>query len=200
MDAHGLDFSRDLITYDTLARLNEAAANRQVASFLNCDSFHRSLETSLGGPASDPEYSALASSLKLRLQGWDVLSDALHNTKGAFDIALAFIDNLVEEQSSLGVWAQYLVDDSDLLVRLSENPSMPGSPPVSVEEACTSHDAFVAYLRGFIGITYVVCVFLFADNNRHDQVSERILDVIQLWRVCPGYREVRTFHLLSSFT
>jgi hypothetical protein len=199
LDAHGIGFSRSSITYDTLARLNEAAANRQVATFLNSDSFHRSLESSLGDPALDPDYSALASSLKLRLQGWDVLSDALHNTKGAFAIALAFIDNLVEEQSSLGVWTQYLVEDSDFLVRLSENPSMAGSPLLSVEEASASHDAFVAYLRGFIGITFVVCVFLYADSNRRDQVGQRTLGIIRLWRACPGYREARTFPNFSSY-
>jgi hypothetical protein len=190
LDTHGLEFSRFSISYDTLARLNEAAANRQIASFLNSASFHRSLDSSLGSPSLDPDYNALASSLKLRLQGWEVLSDALHNTKGTFDIALAFVDNLLEEQSSLGVWAQYLVEDSDFLLRLSENPSMSGSPPLSVEEACTSHEAFVAYVRGFIGITFTVCVFLYADINRHDQISERILDIIRLWRACPGYREV----------
>jgi hypothetical protein len=191
LNSHGFDFARTTITYDTLARLTEAASNQHVAAFLNSEAAHRNLGTVLNDLALDPDHAALVKSLKARLQGWDILSDALHNTRGGFATALAFIDDLVEDQSSLGVWMHYLAEDPEFLSRLSENPSISGPPPPSIEEACTSHDTFVSYLRALIGVGLTTCVLLYTDGRRHPEVGEKILDIIQLWRLCPGYREVR---------
>jgi hypothetical protein len=190
LEVNETTFTQSSISYDTIARLNEAAANLNMSTFLNSEPFLRSLDRILGDPTLEADQTALSRSLKLRLHGWNALSDALLNTRGDFKAALAFLADLVEDQSSLGVWLGYLASDSDFLVRLSENPSMSAPPPLSPEDACTSHDTFVSYLRAFIGIAFTICSLLSVNRNESEALSERFLTIIRLWRSYPGYREV----------
>lgn len=170
--------------------LVQATAHGDIANFLDTDAFHQDIATLLADPSFNLSISSAASRLSLRIRGWNVLSDALLNTRADFTTALNFMADLVKDHVDLGVFLMYLSSKHEIVAKLMENPVTFDPPPLSANEAANSHDGFISYFRAFVNMAYVTYVFIWADLQRDDVLLERILCIFRLWQTTEGYREV----------
>lgn len=167
---------------DTYKRLVTAAANPDIARAI------------LAAEIGDGLLQMHGPQLLQRVNGWNVLSDALWNTQADFKAARAFLQGISSDQPALGAVLNALVANDDMRERLAENPVDPDAlVHADCERDFTSHDEFVAYLRAWIGVASVITVFSWADSldgSDSDKALGRIAPIIYLWQACPGYREV----------
>lgn len=146
------------------------------------------------GHGSDAETRKAAKKLCDRIQGWEVLEDALSNTPTNFGLAAAMIKDIALDENSLGIWLQSMITHEDLVDRLADIrvPTTPFShPPVRWDSSnLSSHEQFIAFLRAFIGVAAVVVVYAWSDSLPVERCRERTLAVLRLWQSIDGYREV----------
>jgi len=164
---------------DTLSRLLVAAGNPDIARALS--------------EAQVPERLRAEHKARLmaRIEGWNVLSDALWNTQADFLVARRFLDDIGTDEPSFGVVLHTLINHHELSSRLAENPVLPDTPLVSEkEQEIGSHDEFIAYLRAWLGVASVLSVYAWADSVPVDSGRERALGILNLWQGFKGYREV----------
>ncbi|KZT05628.1 uncharacterized protein LAESUDRAFT_655713 [Laetiporus sulphureus 93-53] len=185
----------------TLIRLRDAATNADIARRLNEEWFLQTVNGIAQNPHADKETQTAAMKLVARIQDWAVFEDSLSNTQGDFAAAAAMLKELGTDEASLGIWLASMVTHDDLIAVLSENPLMPiplPHPPYlfSSLKSSLSHDAFVAFLRAFIGVAAVLAVYAFADAFPHKLCRERALAIIRLWQGVNGYREIVNHMLL----
>jgi hypothetical protein len=174
-------FDASTVDDDVLTRLLVAAANPDTARALLDAHVPEQLR---------PSHSARLTS---RLEGWSILSDALWNTQADFRLARAFLNDIGTDEPAFGAVLHALIQHNDLSARLAGNPILPDTPLVSTDDQeFESHDEFVAYLRAWIGVASVLCVYSWADSLPYEQGRERALGVLHLWQGVNGYREVNS--------
>ena len=191
-------FDASVLDEETLSKLLNAAANADIARFMNDSSFLDVVQQVASNNTATREARTLASQLLARIEGWSVLEDALSNTQGDFSAAAATLADLSSQEASFGVWLASMITHQDLVTKLSENHITPLSsqyPPLLLKRVkpSASHDEFVAFLRAFIGVSCVLAVYAWADSLPEPQCRERVLGILRLWQDIDGYREVRVF-------
>ena len=194
-DDTALVFNQDL-TYDTLARLLDAAANVDTARYLDTDRLLEVLLIIQADPNAEEDVRTISRRLISRLKGWRELDDALLNTRADFITATATVADFGREERSLGIWLQTMTAQPDILRKLAENPVLPMAlthpPPLLGQfNASVTHDEFIAFLRAYIGVACVLAVYAWADSVPNSLCQERALAILRLWQGMIGYREVR---------
>jgi hypothetical protein len=180
----GPDLSADVVGY-----LSEASAHLDVATFLDTDDFLDALDSVLSGTSSDA-LRADGVRLRMRINGWMALTDSLLNTRGDFQSALLLLEDVSQNAESLAMWLHCMIGHPDVLDKLADSPALSDPIPPLASEARTSHDAFMSYVRGCVGVGGVVVALLWADSADDGPALERVLGIIRLWQTCPGYKEV----------
>ncbi|KAH8094936.1 hypothetical protein BXZ70DRAFT_896180 [Cristinia sonorae] len=193
-------FDASTLDEETLSKLLNAAANADIARYLNNTFFLDILSSVASNNGTAKETRSAAQQLKSRIEGWPVLEDALSNTQGDFSSAAVALADMSSQEASFGVWLSSMITHQDLVTKLSENPITPVSsqyPPLLLRriKPATTHDDFVAFIRAFIGVSSVLAVYAWADSLPEPQCRERVLGIIRLWQDIDGYREILN-HLL----
>ncbi|TCD70012.1 hypothetical protein EIP91_005262 [Steccherinum ochraceum] len=193
-------YNASTLDEDTLNKLLNAAANADIARFMNNDEFLDILHTTAANNTASRETRAAARQLVSRIEGWTVLEDALSNTQGDFPAAAAALADMSSQEASFGVWLACMITHQDLVTKLSENHITLASsqyPPQLLKriKPATTHDDFVSFIRGFIGVSSVLAVYAWADSLPEPQCRERVLGILRLWQGIEGYREILN-HLL----
>ncbi|KZV64689.1 hypothetical protein PENSPDRAFT_757048 [Peniophora sp. CONT] len=177
-------FYASVVEPDTSRRLITAAANPDIARAL------------LVAEIGDGLLHKYGPQLLQRVNGWNVLSDALWNTQADFKAARAFLQSITNDpnQAALGAVLHALIANEELRERLAENPADPDAlVNADCERDFTSHDEFVSYLRAWIGVASVMTVFSWADAVDGPVVKnalQHITTIVYLWQACPGYSEI----------
>lgn len=193
-DDSALLFNQEL-TYDTLGRLLDAAANVDTARYLDTERLLKVLLTIQADTNAEEDVRAISRRLISRLKGWRTLDDALLNTRADFTTATATVADIGREECSLGIWLQTMTAQPDILRKLAENPVLPMAlthpPPLLGQfNASVTHDEFIAFLRAYIGVACVLAVYAWADSVPNSLCQERALAILRLWQGMIGYREV----------
>ncbi|KAE9404801.1 hypothetical protein BT96DRAFT_394283 [Gymnopus androsaceus JB14] len=207
-------FDAESLDEDTLLHLLDAAANADIARYLNTDSFLSILTEfqSSSFSALHPKTAKQAAErLATRLQAWDIFEDALSNTQADFAAASAMLRDIGSGEQSLGIWLASMMGHDDLVTKLAENPLYPNSggayPKLFVRNGLNntiggmglggalSHDEFIAFVRAFIGVASVLAVWAWSDSLGNNVCRERTLGVLRLWQGT-DYREIVNYLLL----
>ncbi|KAL0580747.1 hypothetical protein V5O48_001305 [Marasmius crinis-equi] len=192
-------FDLNSLDSDSLSDLLDATANADIARHLNTSAFLDILQEVQGSTSHDTGTQKTARRLASRIKSWDNFEDSLNNTQADFDAATSMIKDIGSEEQSLGIWLASMTLHDDLVTKLSENPSnLQRYPKLQGKTASSpaSHDDFIAFVRGYIGIASVFAVWAWADSLGNDLCRERILAVLRLWQGVDGYRELVNFFLL----
>ncbi|KAJ7591444.1 hypothetical protein C8J56DRAFT_1047652 [Mycena floridula] len=191
-DEHTTDESVMLLLLD-------AAANADIARYLNIDSFLDVLHEIQLGTNPEKSIRTVARRLASRIRTWDIFEDALSNTLGDFKESSAMLKDIGSEEQAIGIWIESMTLHDDLLTKLSENPVLPSAqyPPCLFRNSgpTISHDSFIAFVRGYIGVACVLAVLAWADSLPNDDCLERCLASLRLWQSLDGYSEIVN-HLL----
>jgi hypothetical protein len=189
---HGFAFPSVNLDVSVMRHLARAAANPDVAMYLRATSMENTLATIVNEGTSGAVVTSSARRLLSYIQGWAALSDSMLNTRGNFPAALKFMLESADDQDALGLWlASVSESQSELLLHICRSPTMSDAPPLSTDEAALSHDAFLSYVKTFIGVATVTSVFVWAAREEEWDVAERALGIIRLWASCISYDEVR---------
>lgn len=183
--------------------LLDAATNVDIARYLNVDSFMDILHQlqNSGASFTNKATQLAARRLQARIQAWNIFEDSLSNTRGDFKEASLMLKNIGTEEQSIGIWLESMTLHDDLLTKLSENPvrlSPQLYPPCLLRTSppAVSHDDFVSFVRGYIGVACVLAVLAWADSLGEVDCRERTLAVIHLWQGVDGYCEVKHIFLM----
>jgi hypothetical protein len=179
----------------TLSKLFQAATNVDVARYLNATWFFDMISNVQNQYNIDRETKSDASKLVTRIQGWQVLEEALSNTQADFNLAAAMLKDIGTHELTLGIWLESMVAHPDIFAKLAENSVLPlplPHPPLLLKpsSASVSHDDFITFLRAYIGVACVVAVYAWSDSLPDVQCRERALSILRLWQRVGGYREV----------
>ena len=178
----------------TILRLLTAASNIDIARGLNAESFLDLLHTIQSSPNVDKETQDAACKLLVRINGWNILEDALSNTQADFSQPAAMMRDIGLEEHSFGIWVGSMINHQGLVAQLAENPVLLKSqnPPLLLNRQVisVSHDEFISFVRAYIGVSCVLAVYAWADSLPHEICRERTLGILRLWQKVDGYREV----------
>jgi hypothetical protein len=190
-------FDRDNLDAQTLRYLLDAAANADIAHFMNNGSFSALLhEVQVHFGVDKPTVTA-ARRLEGRIRSWDVFDDALSNAEGNFRESSQMLRDIGTDEQSLGIWLESMILHDDLQTKLSESPLLPTqSCPSSLlhpsmASSAVSHDDFITFVRAYIGVACVFAVWGWADSLGSDHCREQTLAVVRLWQTVDGYSQVR---------
>ncbi|ESK95101.1 hypothetical protein Moror_13833 [Moniliophthora roreri MCA 2997] len=199
-------FNSNNLECDTLHDLLDAAANADIAHHFNSAPFLEVLQNIQRDSSQEKKTQTAAHRLASRLQSWDIFQDALTNTQADFAAAIAMLKDIGSEEQSVGIWLASMILHDDLVTKLSENPVFSNSqsyPRLFMRNASSaiSHDDFIAFVRGYIGVISVFAVWAWSDSLGNDPCRERVLGVLRLWQGVDGYHElVNYFLLLRQFS
>jgi hypothetical protein len=180
--------------YSTITRLLDAAANIDIARHLRADWFFAALRTVQELSAADKELQLAVRRLFTRIQGWQILEDALSDTRADFNAAADMMKDFGKEEKSLGIWLGTMTMHNEILIKLAENPVLPNPqcpPSLFGAHIAISHDDFIAFVRAYIGVCSVLAVYAWSDSLPNARCRELALGIIRLWQSVDGYREVR---------
>ncbi|KAG7097369.1 hypothetical protein E1B28_004719 [Marasmius oreades] len=192
-------FDQNTLDSDSLLDLLDAAANADIARHFNTLNFLDILQGIQESPAHETNAQKIALRLSSRIKAWETFEDSLTNTQADFEVAIAMLKDIGSEEQSVGVWLASMTLHDDLVTKLSENPSNLQRYPKLFDKSSSSsvsHDDFIAFVRGYVGIASVFAVWGWADSLGNDPCRERILAVLHLWQQVDGYRELVNFFLL----
>lgn len=185
----------------TLSKLVQAATNADVARHLNVGWFFDMVSNVHDHPSVDQETKSDSKKLIARIQGWNILEDALSNTQADFHSAAAMLKDIGTHELTFGIWLESMIAHVDISTRLAENhtPPLPlPHPPLLLRPpGSISHDEFIAFLRAYIGVACVIAVYAWSDSLPNVRCRERTLATLRLWQGINGYREVRQILLLK---
>jgi hypothetical protein len=188
----------------TILRLLDAATNPDIARHLNNNWFLELLRSVQSTPGASHEMQLATRRLATRIQEWQILEDALSNTQADFNQAAAMMKDIGTEEQSFGIWLESMTTNSELVLKLAENPVLPISqshPPLLFGQsmASVSHDEFISFVRAYIGVSSVLAVYAWADSLPNHQCRERSLGILRLWQTVDGYREASSLSLCCCF-
>ncbi|EEB91039.1 hypothetical protein MPER_10672, partial [Moniliophthora perniciosa FA553] len=124
-------FSPNTLEYDTLLDLLDAAANADIAHHFNTAPFLEVLRNIQRDSSQEKKTQTAARRLVSRLQSWDIFQDALTNTQADFAAAISMLKDIGSEEQ--------------LFMRNASS--------------AISHDDFIAFVRGYIGVISVFAVW-----------------------------------------
>jgi len=174
-------------------RLLDASANVDIARHLRAEWFFDLLHKLRGLSTANREMQLAVRRLTARIQGWEVLEDALSNTRADFNAAASVMKDIGSGENSFGIWLESMVTHQDILSKLAENPVLPNPqcpPSLLGLSSAVSHDDFIAFVRAYIGVSTVLAVYAWSDSLPNVRCRERALGIIRLWQGVEGYREV----------
>ncbi|KAF9464803.1 hypothetical protein BDZ94DRAFT_1255296 [Collybia nuda] len=193
-------FDSETLDESTILRLLDAATNVDIAQFLNNEYFLSLLKGVQENSRVDKSTQMAAKRLSTRIRQWQLFEDALSNTRGDFSEASDFLKDIGTQEQSMGIWLESMILHDDIAAKLAENAVLPvphSHPPFLLR--CTpitvSHDEFITFVRGYVGVASVLAVWAWADSLGNDVCRERTLAVLHLWQSVEGYREIVN-HLL----
>ncbi|TFK43826.1 hypothetical protein BDQ12DRAFT_695848 [Crucibulum laeve] len=203
----GTIFDERTLEEQTVLSLLDAVSNVEVArNFSQNEAFMTALRAVQENPRSDKHTQIAVRRLLARIYGWVSFNDALSNTLGDFATSAHLLKDIGTDEHSIGIWLESMTIHDDLVAKLLENPVLPtaqSGPPPLIRNPATpvSHDEFLVFVRGFIGIASVLAVWAWADSVGNDECRERTLAVLNLWQGTEGYREILNhLLLLRQFT
>lgn len=188
-------FDESSLRNGALAQLVIASANADVARHFRSEWFLTTITSLSKSNSVDRGVRKDAQDLLARIEGWEVIEDALSNTQGDFAAAADALVELTSDERSFGIWLNSMVTHQDLVAKHSENPTLPSPlqhPPLLLKKPkpSVSHDEFIAFLRAFIGASCVLAVYAWADSVPDAKCRERTLGILRLWQGIPGFREI----------
>lgn len=180
---------------DTINHLLDAATNADIARCLGIESFFDVLRDIRERPSADKPTQVAARRLESRIRGWEAFEDALSNTQGDILESSRMLKDIGNEEQSIGIWLESMTLHDDLLTKLSENPVLPmsqSSPPCLLRDSVgkVSHNEFITFVRGYIGVASVLAVLSWADSLGLGHCLEQTLAILHLWQSVEGYCEV----------
>ena len=129
-------FDATVVEPDTYKKLLNASANPDLARAFR------------GAEIGDVLLQAHGPQLLQRVNGWNVLSDALWNTQADFKAARAFLQSvsITSDQPAVGAILHALTANDDLRERLAGNPVDPDAiVNADYERDFTSHDESLSF-------------------------------------------------------
>ncbi|KAK0461707.1 uncharacterized protein EV420DRAFT_1266438 [Desarmillaria tabescens] len=184
-------FDVSVVDDGTICHLLDAVANADIARHFSTEAFLNVLQDIQDNPISDRLSKLAASRLVDRIKGWGVLEDALSNSKANFETSMKMLNDVGNEEQSLGTWLETMTFHEDLVTKLSEN-SAPSTqlPPPRVPSTSIEHDEFIRFVRAFIGVGAVFAAWAWSDSTGAESCRERALAIILMWQGVDGYREI----------
>lgn len=189
-----------LLDKHILERLHDAAANYSIAHALGSASFLATLQSFRNAPTTNRPAKQAAINLQQRVLGWERFEKALLSPVPDLVSVASWIKDLASEDMSFGVFLLSMLR-SESLSKITKLPMQ--EPPVSPtamwsSTSLPSYSEFVAFLRAFLGLAFVVAVTCWADNVTDTSSMERLFAMLRLWQEVDGYREVSNSNLLSN--
>ncbi|KAK0206948.1 hypothetical protein DFS33DRAFT_1373084 [Desarmillaria ectypa] len=184
-------FDVSVVDDDTICHLLDAVANADIARHFSTEAFLNVLQDIQDNPISDRSSKLAAGRLVDRIKGWGVLEDALSNSKADFETSMKMLNDIGNEEQSMGTWLETMTFHEDLVTKLSKN-SVPSTqlPPPRVPSTSIKHDEFIRFVRAFVGIGAVFAAWAWSDSTGAEACRERALAIILMWQGVDGYREI----------
>ncbi|KAK0190531.1 hypothetical protein F5146DRAFT_1121051 [Armillaria mellea] len=184
-------FDVSVVDDDTICHLLDAVANADFARHFGAEAFLNMLQDIQDNPISDRSSRLAAGRLVDRIKGWGVFEDALSNSQADFETSMKMLNDIGNEEQSMGTLLETMTFHEDLVTKLSEN-SVPATqlPPPQVPSTSTEHDEFIRFVRAFIGIGAVFAAWAWSDSTGAEACRERALAIILMWQGIEGYREI----------
>lgn len=179
----------------TLLYLLDAASSLDVSQQLKSEQTLNTITLIRDSGVYDDGARRAAARLLERIQGWDILEDALSNTQAPFEEAALMMKETALEENSFGIWLENMISNPEVTDRLLDNPiSTPGilrPPSLWSNEKTMSHKEFIAFVRAVIGVAAVIAVYAWSDSVPVYNCRERALGVLRFWQTASGYKEVQ---------
>ncbi|KAG7447529.1 uncharacterized protein BT62DRAFT_892072 [Guyanagaster necrorhizus] len=184
-------FDVSVVDDDTICHLMDAVANADFARHFSAEAFLNVLQDIQDNPISDRSSKLAADRLADRIKGWGVFEDALSNSNADFETSMKTLNDIGNEEQSMGTWLETMTFHEDLVTKLSENSvSSTQLPPPRVPSTSIEHDEFIRFVRAFIGIAAVFAAWAWSDSTGAEACRERALAIILMWQGVEGYREI----------
>ncbi|KAK0243203.1 hypothetical protein EDD85DRAFT_947346 [Armillaria nabsnona] len=184
-------FDVSVVDDDTICHLLDAVANADFARHFGAEAFLNMLQDIQDNSISDRSSKLAAGRLVDRIKGWGVFEDALSNSKADFETSMKMLNDIGNEEQSMGTWLETMTFHEDLVTKLSENSvSSTQLPPPRVPSTSIEHDEFIRFVRAFIGIGAVFAAWAWSDSTGAEACRERALAIILMWQGVEGYREI----------
>ncbi|KAJ6515411.1 hypothetical protein C8R45DRAFT_208402 [Mycena sanguinolenta] len=185
----------------TLQRLLEAVSNADIARHFSGSWFLDELDKLQASPTVEKYEKEVARRLGVRIRRWQDFEDALSNPGGNFQEAAQVLDDVGQDEQSIGIWLETMLNHPNLVAKLATNP-VSGDPRTHLPQlfrrvlpAGITHDDLIAFIRGFIGVASVLAVWAWTDSLGNDDCRAQTLAIVRLWQNVDGYREIVN-HLL----
>ncbi|KAF8214050.1 hypothetical protein K438DRAFT_1706324 [Mycena galopus ATCC 62051] len=185
----------------TLQRLLDAVTNADIARYFSGSWFLDELDKLQANPTTEKYVKDVARRLGVRIRRWETFEGALSNPGGNFSEAAQMLDDVGQDEQSIGIWLETMLNHPNLVAKLAENP-VSTEPRTHLPHlfrrvlpADVTHDDLIAFIRAFIGVASVLAVWAWTDSLGNDECRAQTLAIVRLWQNVDGYREIVN-HLL----
>ncbi|KAF8592662.1 hypothetical protein K439DRAFT_1504349 [Ramaria rubella] len=185
-------FELHLLDKHILERLHDAAANPITARALSSAPMLATLHSFRNAHTTSRPGKDTAAALQQRIVGWERFEKALSGPVPDVSAVALWMKELTSEDMTCGIFLLSMLEEGSLSkinrFPIQESPMTPSALWDST--ALASFPDFVAFLRAFAGLSYMMAVLCWTDSISEPSCRERALAVVRLWQETDGYCEI----------